>query len=222
MIDSNTFLKFINEPQALSLNDIMLLENVTKKHPFFNIGYSLIAKGIHTKAPEIATDAIKKAATYALSRNALRKIIENEIDWVSTVSAKISETKKEFEVSQTIENELIRERFEDELIAAIAQPKNKNIQEEQLVIIENFIKNEPRISKFSQQSQPQEEFADLSEKSTRLESPLHTESYAKILLLQGKFDASIEVYQHLMRKYPEKSTYFASKIDELKKKILNS
>ena len=80
MIDRNTFLNYINEPQNISLNDIMLLENMTKKHPFFQLGYSLIAKGIHSKAPDIANEAIKKAATYALSRNALRKVMENDMN----------------------------------------------------------------------------------------------------------------------------------------------
>lgn len=219
MLDKNNFIDFLSNPQALSLNDIMLMENATKKYPYFQLSYTLIAKGIYAKAPEIAQDAVRKAAIYALSRNALRKVIENDMDWNVTSSARYIDSPVDNKFSQvTIEDELKREQLEEELIESIARPALRNIQDEQLAIIEQFIKKEPRIQPI-RKNDGSEEVEDLSERSTTLNGPLLTESYAKILARQGRFDQAIEVYQKLIAKNPEKITYFAEKIAELQRKI---
>ncbi|MDP5121705.1 MAG: hypothetical protein NWQ46_08935 [Spirosomaceae bacterium] len=217
MIDRNTFLNYINEPQNISLNDIMLLENMTKKHPFFQLGYSLIAKGIHSKAPDIANEAIKKAATYALSRNALRKVMENDIDWVTTPTVKFVEHIADEDAEITFTNFPIDNR-EDELIASIANNNLSGLVGEQLSIIDNFIKNQPRINKIDLSEQNDDEVVDLSVQSTVLSSPLYTESFARILIKQFKISEAKEVYETLMTKNPEKSAYFAAKIEEIKRK----
>lgn len=218
MIDSSTLLRFINEPQAISLNDIMLLENMTKKHPFFQLGYSLIAKGIHSKAPDIANEAIKKAATYALSRNALRKVIENDLDWVTTPSVRAID-KPTSEQQENIDT-YPSEHVEDELIASIANSNQNSIHGEQLAIIDEFIRSKPRINQSNQSNEVEEEMEDLSVSSTRLNQPLYTESFAKILIKQSKINEAIEVYQNLMVQVPEKSSYFAAKIEEINRKYL--
>ena len=219
MLDKNNFIGFMSNPQSLSLNDIMMLENATKKYPYFQLSYTLIAKGIFSKAPEIAQDAVRKAAIYALSRNALRKVIENDMDWNSIPVARLIESPTENKFSQgTIEDELNREKLEEELIASIAKPALRNIQDEQLALIEQFIKKEPRIQPIKR-NDGSEEFEDLSERSTTLNGSLFTESYGKILARQGRFDQAIEVYNKLMLKNPEKSAYFAEKIADLQRKM---
>ena len=220
MLDKNNFIDFLSNPQALSLNDIMLMENATKKYPYFQLSYTLIAKGIYTKAPEIAQDAVRKAAIYALSRNALRKVIENDMDWNATSTTRfVDSSPVENKFSETaIQEELNREKLEEELIVSIAKPALRNIQDEQLALIEQFIKKEPRIQPI-RKNDGSEEFEDLSERSTTLNAALFTESYGKILARQGRFDQAIEVYQKLIAKNPEKITYFAEKITELQRKI---
>lgn len=209
----------MSNPQSLSLNDIMTMENATKKFPYFQLGYTLIAKGIYAKAPEIAKDAVRKAAIYALSRNALRKVIENDMDWNSIPAIRVTENQLENKFSQgTIDEELNREKLEEELIESIAKPALRNIQDEQLAIIEQFIKKEPRIQP-TRQGDTIVEVEDLSESSTTLNGPLVTESYAKILSRQGRFQQAIEVYKKILVKNPEKSAYFAEKIADLEKKM---
>jgi len=195
------------------------MENATKKFPYFQLGYTLIAKGIYAKAPEIAKDAVRKAAIYALSRNALRKVIENDMDWNSIPAIRVTENQLENKFSQgTIDKELNREKLEEELIESIAKPALRNIQDEQLAIIEQFIKKEPRIQP-TRQGDTIVEVEDLSESSTTLNGPLVTESYAKILSRQGRFQQAIEVYKKILVKNPEKSAYFAEKIADLEKKM---
>jgi tetratricopeptide (TPR) repeat protein len=219
MLDKNNFIDYMSNPQSLSLNDIMTMENATKKFPYFQLGYTLIAKGIYAKAPEIAKDAVRKAAIYALSRNALRKVIENDMDWNSIPAIRVTENQLENKFSQgTIDEELNREKLEEELIESIAKLALRNIQDEQLAIIEQFIKKEPRIQP-TRQGDTIVEIEDLSESSTTLNGPLVTESYAKILSRQGRFQQAIEVYNKILVKNPEKSAYFAEKIADLEKKM---
>lgn len=63
---------------------------------------------------------------------------------------------------------------------------------------------------------PQEE-AQAAEKAAKsLENePVWTESMAEVLMSQGKTEQARDVYKKLSLLYPEKSTYFASKIDLL-------
>lgn len=62
-----------------------------------------------------------------------------------------------------------------------------------------------------------EEEAQAAEKaaSSLKNEPILTESMAEVLVSQGKNDQARGVYQKLSLLYPEKSTYFASKIDLL-------
>ena len=83
-------------------------------------------------------------------------------------------------------------------------------------IIEKFIKEDPSIPYLTHEV-PKEKPEDLSEKSTKIAKTPASENFAKILLLQGKRDKALEIYEELILKYPEKRAYFATKIEELKK-----
>ncbi|TDB66902.1 hypothetical protein [Arundinibacter roseus] len=85
-------------------------------------------------------------------------------------------------------------------------------------IIEAFIKNDPRIgpirvNKNEAEIQPVDLLSHRSQPMPM--EGLATESFAKILVKQGKIDKAIDMYQKLMLKNPEKKDYFAEKIAEL-------
>ncbi len=61
--------------------------------------------------------------------------------------------------------------------------------------------------------------SDLAQKSIQRDDNTITETLAKILELQKHYGKAIEAYEKLSLKYPEKSSYFATRILELKKKI---
>ena len=87
---------------------------------------------------------------------------------------------------------------------------------EQNFIIESFIKKEPEISK----KQPEKENKnreDLSIKSTVITDGLVSENLAEIFVGQGKTERAIEIYKKLIWKFPQKKSYFASRIKEISK-----
>ena len=77
-------------------------------------------------------------------------------------------------------------------------------------LINSFLKANPKIipgdSKFQ---------VDLSE-SLQESQEIATETLADIYATQGHKDKAIEIYKHLILKYPEKHIYFAAQIDRLK------
>lgn len=106
----------------------------------------------------------------------------------------------------------------DELIESIKKKEKKEILDEkkkkQIDIIRAFSKKEIKLATLKE-LEGQQKQDDLSEKSTKLNSGLITESYAKILVKQGKIQKAKEIYKKLMVKFPEKNTYFADLIKEL-------
>lgn len=60
--------------------------------------------------------------------------------------------------------------------------------------------------------------AELARKSIQADSGLVSETYARILVRQGKYNKAVEMYQKLSLLKPQKSDYFAALIDQLKKR----
>ena len=55
----------------------------------------------------------------------------------------------------------------------------------------------------------------LIEKSVKTDTGVVSETYAKLLVAQGKNKKAIEMYEQLSLKFPEKSAYFAAQIEKL-------
>jgi hypothetical protein len=77
-IDKETFTYWITHPQDLSTSDISRLEATAKAFPYCQITYYLLAKASSQTKPFKFSEAIPKAAIYALSRKALRELIEED------------------------------------------------------------------------------------------------------------------------------------------------
>ncbi len=77
-------------------------------------------------------------------------------------------------------------------------------------IIENFIENEPKISKLKEDS----DFV-IKEKSDDI-SHLMTETLAKLYVEQKLYSKAIKAHEILIKKYPEKEKLFKDKIKEIK------
>ncbi|MES2520066.1 MAG: hypothetical protein V4585_18255 [Bacteroidota bacterium] len=234
-MNKDIFSYLIAHPVNISLSDVKTIEAITKQYPYCQLGHTLLAKGYHLHhSEELAFEKIRHASAHAVSRNALRKLINgsfrNEV--ISSLNPKFDSEYlhkfKESDASQALaeKEEDIREQtamisdidmltnswaVEDLLINEIAQKKQL-----QNSIIDNFLIKDPgliRTTKSQLEAMGKQE--DLSVRSGKLEKGIVTESYAKILTMQGRKDKAIEVYEKLILKFPEKKTYFATKIQEL-------
>lgn len=83
------------------------------------------------------------------------------------------------------------------------------------VLIDQFIRNSPRITR------NQSDFynpADYARKSEIDREDIVSETLAKIYFNQGNFGKAIAIYKKLILKVPEKSGYFARQIEKIKEK----
>ena len=83
-------------------------------------------------------------------------------------------------------------------------------------LIDKFLKEEPRIKVKKELPEEQE---DLSASSTIEDPQLATETLALVYLKQGRKEEALNVYEKLCLKFPEKSSYFAKKILDIKNEI---
>ena len=91
------------------------------------------------------------------------------------------------------------------------KPTNTDEKKKKLAIIDKFIENNPKITPIAKDSAVpvKETIADDT-------SYLMTETLARVYLEQKKYSKAIQAYEILILKYPEKSSFFADRISDIK------
>lgn len=248
-MERETFTYLVSNPTGLTARDVAYLERLVEQHPFCSLAYTLLAKGHADTGNELATTTLHKAAAYALSRNALRKLLSGEFPAPRAPFSSVRDLLEgRLPERKAARGEPVEEAPKppteqplkgfglDYSDVLINEEVNKNpvveeekrgevvarLQQEQLDIIDRFIAAEPRIGPLrATPGKPDEEPEDLLQKRqpSGEGGSLVTESFAKILTKQGKLEQAIGIYEKLSLKNPGKSAYFAQKIDELKSQL---
>ena len=76
-----SFSYWTTNPDDIADADIPYLEEAAELYPYCQTLHILVAKANATHQPELSEASIQKAAAYSLSRNTLRKLIQNEFEW---------------------------------------------------------------------------------------------------------------------------------------------
>ena len=92
-------------------------------------------------------------------------------------------------------------------------PKESSKIEEKFKLFDSFLEKK-RTLKPSQEKETKD---DLSAKSLASTDELMTETLAKVFVKQKKFENALQAYQILSLKYPEKNSFFADQIKEIKR-----
>jgi hypothetical protein len=91
--------------------------------------------------------------------------------------------------------------------SSIDPEKQKKIE-----LIDKFIEANPKIPPIKKDAEPGFKLEPSSENSPYL----MTETLARVYLEQHKYDKAIQAYEILILKYPEKSSFFANRISDIK------
>ncbi len=104
-----------------------------------------------------------------------------------------------------------REKPESGNIQVAISPAIDVEKQKKTALIDRFIENNPKISPVREMSK----IAHIPEQNQD-QSYLMTETLAKVYLEQKKYQKAIQAYEILILKYPEKSTFFANRISDIR------
>ena len=212
MVDKDTFSNLVKNPNELNTDVIPQLEATIKAFPYCQISYSLLAKASSLSGTEELEKTKPLAAAYALSRIALQHLVEsNNERYDATVNTEEIAIARDKPALSADEDVLIDQVT---IETSISPSQKTDEQKRQQLIIEGFMKKNPRISRQESNVEPiaVNVSGRVAESGT---GAIETEAFARILLRQGKIEKAIDLYQRLILKNPEKRNYFAKKLSEL-------
>lgn len=202
-MDRERFNTLLSDPSFVTNTDIKALNEYRKKYPYFQSLYVVIAKALKDRNHPKTQAFIKKTAVYSTNPDYLNEIIAGDFKFITKVPKAVTE------------DLLVGTETQDTQVSQ----KKKTSTLSQVEIIEKFIKDEPSIErqKISRTDAPSHQ-VDLASKAIKDLDAFETETLAKLMAMQGKPRKAINIYQKLSLKFPEKSTYFAARIEEIKSK----
>ena len=224
-IDFNTIL---NNPRNVNVSQTNQLEKFLKEFPFCNVAQMLYLKGLQNQESFLYNSYLKKVAAYSPNRKILfdyivkktkknvKKIKPKEILGAKSKNERVKDKLKigkplNFEASEV---HTFNQWLQFIKTKPLKQNSNKKSSKE---LIKDFLRN-PK-NKISLKETEKEISINIAEIPISTNSNLVTETLAQIYLEQELWDEAINTYEILRLKYPEKNSFFAAKIKEIKKII---
>ncbi len=136
---------------------------------------------------------------------------EEEYPSPEQISEEPEDDVEEFEADQLDSKDQEGEVEEPEPTGEVTEPKQEEIAEEPEPETEKDTEKPITKSKTTKK-----EVTEIASKSIKSQSRVASETLALILEKQGLHDQAIKMYEQLILTFPEKSAYFAAKIENLK------
>ncbi|WP_347174217.1 hypothetical protein [Polaribacter uvawellassae] len=231
-MNTNSFTKILKNPLKVTAKNTEVVKTIIDEYPYFQAARAIYLKGLKNKDSFKYNNELKITAAHTADRTVLfdfitsSKFIEEpkleskEVHQQITekiVSEKpVIEIKEELSIGKPISFSKTETHSFNEWMQLATQKKivRNPVEKETIdkkVIIDNFIKQNPKISKISKDAEKKE--VVLEEKQ---DSYLMTETLAKVYLEQNKHENAIKAYEILSLKYPEKSGSFADQIKRIR------
>ncbi|WKD84994.1 hypothetical protein KCTC32516_00331 [Polaribacter huanghezhanensis] len=231
-MNTNSFTDILKNPQKITTKNTEVVKTIVDEYPFFQAARAIYLKGLKNNDSFKYNAELKTTAAYTTDRAVL-------FDFIT--SSKFTEAPKleSKEVHQQITEKIVSEKpviaakeelsigkpltfsktethsFNEWMQLASQKKIERNLDQKEPIdknmIIDNFIKQNPKISKVSKDAEKKE--VVLEEKQ---DSYLMTETLAKVYLEQNKHENAIKAYEILSLKYPEKSGFFADQIKRIR------
>jgi len=197
----NDFIQYLKNPGLLNADTLTELEKFAEDYPAFDLGWAVLLKNYKNLQHENYLHLLPKVSIRISDRKWLKKFLEMPVGYIETEKPEYLSIEDYFPDSQ-----------------ADIHQKNEPIQSGKMSLIENFLANGGKIERKAGKL-PEASATDLSEKAITVNDDIVTETFANILYDQGNLEKALDAFKKLSLKYPEKSIYFAARIEEIQSKL---
>lgn len=223
-----SFTELLKSPQNVTSESSEYLTSIIDEYPYFQAARAIHLKSLKNNESFKYNSELKKTAAYITDRTVLFDFITSKVftkektdtkEVHQQITAKINIekpilTEEELGIGKPIsftqtETHSFNQWLQLSTHTKIDRQENKRLNK--MDIIDNFIKQNPKISKVIKDTDKKE--VTIIEKQ---DSYLMTETLAKVYLEQKKYENAIKAYEILSLKYPEKSGFFADQIKRIR------
>ena len=218
------FIEYILNPESLNEQSLSELKGVVEEYPFFQAARMLWIKNLHLLDHISLNNELKIAAAHISNREKLYFLL-NKCGLEENEGIENEEIENEEIENEEIENEEIEnEGIENSIlldyergvgsydITKLSEKEKSTDKNEKMSLINDFLKKQNiekiKIETYNINNE------DFSVKSSQENDDLMTETLANIYIKQNNFSKALNIFEKLILKYPEKSIYFAARIEE--------
>jgi tetratricopeptide (TPR) repeat protein len=221
-MQTERLLRLLGNPHKITPEDVQALQALLQQYPYFQAAYALLAKAAYNQDQPSVVQAVQTAAVYVTDRDHLKALLEDAPPFAAPdpeVILAVLAPEEEKESPQVGGHD-----FVNSYMNTIQRKSQRKITKQQslaqLDSIQAFLQKGVNFKPKSLQEIPHEDAQiDLTQKSTTFHDGLATENLAQVLWQQGKLQRALAIYEKLMLKFPEKKTYFVTRIEALKHQI---
>jgi len=205
-MNKEELIRLITNPELLNEETLPQIKELVVDFPYFQSAWLLLLRNLKNISSPEFTDSLRSAAPRISDRRLLYLYLHPER--VTAESPFLKTRKEKFHPV----HEFDFSRFTD--VKSAGDPLDKRTR-----MIDDFLRNRSDIR--FQRPADNESREDLSESSASEHDDFLTETLAEIFVGQKKFKKAIESFEKLSLKFPEKSIYFAARIEEIKSLLNN-
>ena len=198
-MDINKFYSLVQAPGLLNHDTLEELKVLTEAHPYFHAAWFLYLRNIKAVDGSGFDEALKKAAPLLPDRKQLYRFLQYSFQ--NQAGLPIQENAFKTNPYYSFEEE-------EPTVAGNS-------------LIDKFLATSAGILKLNKPVTDNPSLVDVNElvaKSIAEQDELVSETLANIYLEQKKYDKALEAFRKLSLKYPEKNSYFASRIEDIEKR----
>jgi len=219
--DRSVLFEFITSEDFTSIQKAFLEEKEAAINEIIVNQYKIVVSDAVEVQPK--ANSLEQSILHSIQIAAPEAITEDEEVTVPTETEKTETIEEKLEIGKPLDfSKQEKHSFQEWLQLAKITPiqreneaKSPEIDEEKkkkTELIDKFIESNPKI--ISVKNAPVTPIN--IEKSTQDNSYLMTETLAKVYLEQKKYQKAIQAYEILILKYPEKSSFFADRISDIR------